>query len=133
MEGVEVAALEAGLRAGLETGGALQGPWSQNAALLAERYGTRHGARRENIESTDGTCVVAVGMNNAFEIVCHECRSASKPVIVLHSFSPQSAESALQFIASNNVKSLNVTGAKHSYIERDALRFFDGLFSRAKG
>ena len=140
--GVDRAALDAALQAGVPCGGWCPAGRRAEDGRIPDRYLLRETTTacyaertRLNVRDSDGTLILACKPLTGGTAYTEEAaRSMDKPLLVIDVFSPDEVGRALEWIRSNRVAVLNVAGPRQSeapLISIEARRFMDDLLKKA--
>lgn len=120
--GVDRAALDAALRAGLDCGGwCPRGRRAEDGAIpqqypLKEIESTDYRERtRRNVVDSDGTLILALGaLSGGTALTRKLARAEQKPLLVIDLDSPAPADEVRCWIRKHNIRTLNVAGPRES-------------------
>ncbi|HSS66535.1 MAG TPA: putative molybdenum carrier protein [Gammaproteobacteria bacterium] len=141
--GVDRAALDAAIHAGLDCGGwCPRGRRAEDGAIphryrLKETGSTDYrGRTRRNVTDSNGTLILVLGeLSGGTELTRDLALAERKPLFVIDLDSPRPSSEVRGWIRDNHIRTLNVAGPRESQRPGIAVRaadYLSGLFSELK-
>ncbi|MGI8740493.1 MAG: putative molybdenum carrier protein [Gammaproteobacteria bacterium] len=121
--GVDRAALDAAMAAGIAVGGWCPKGRRAEDGVIGDRYPLEETPKRDyrqrtewNVRDSDGTLIVYWGelQNGTLETVKFARDMHRRPLLMVNLLEPVDSREAAQWIADNNIRTLNIAGPRES-------------------